>query len=84
MSTSEKPPEQTTIRGMPICSIHQISWGRCDCAAALANRTPVSALTKALAVLNPLSGFLKRRSVKMERYLESVRDEIRRALQECA
>jgi hypothetical protein len=38
------------------------------------------ALNKALAALNPASGFLRKLSPKMERYLESVREEIREAL----
>jgi len=46
----------------------------CDCLALRA------ALLKAQAALNPLSGFLRKVRSKQERYLESVREEIREAL----
>ncbi len=38
-------------------------------------------LQKLQATINPLSGFLRRRSPKMERYLESIREELREVLQ---
>jgi hypothetical protein len=41
-----------------------------------------AALLKAQAALNPLSGFLRKRPPKMERYLESVRQEIREAMRD--
>ena len=40
----------------------------------------LSALLKAQAALNPASGFLRRRTPKMEHYLESVRAEMRNAV----
>jgi hypothetical protein len=41
----------------------------------------LSALLKAQAALNPVSGFVRHLPPAMERYLESVRDEIRNAVQ---
>jgi hypothetical protein len=48
----------------------------CDCVALR------SALLKAQAALNPWSVFLRKVRPKQERYLESVREEIREALRD--
>ncbi len=40
----------------------------------------LEALRSAQAALNPLSGFLRRRSPKAERHLEATRDKIRSAI----
>ncbi len=41
---------------------------------------PRELMQKLQAAINPLSGFLRRRTPKMERYLESIREELREIL----